>query len=144
VSQGLCQLLDAEHLQAVLLHEQAHSYYRDTFWGFWLGWLRRLTAWLPHTEALWQELLFLRELRADHWAAQQSDPLLLAEALLSVVSMPVAPELGTALKPEAVNQRLAQRIEALLQPPEDTPIDRWRWVNLAWVLLPLLVIPFHH
>jgi hypothetical protein len=144
VSQGLGQLLDAEHLQAVLLHEQAHFHYRDTFWGFWLGWLRRLTAWLPRTELLWQELLLLRELRADLWAAQQSDPLLLAEALLTVVSMPVTPEMGTALKPEAVNQRLAQRIETLLEPPNDMPMDRWRWVNVVWVLLPLLVIPFHY
>ena len=42
VSQGLLKSLDSEHLNAVLAHEQAHVYYRDTFWFFWLGWLRTI------------------------------------------------------------------------------------------------------
>jgi hypothetical protein len=64
VSQGLLNTLDQDHLEAVFKHEQGHYYYRDTFWFFWLGWLRSCTAWLPNTEALWQELLLLREMRA--------------------------------------------------------------------------------
>lgn len=92
VSQGLLQTIDSAHSEAVLAHEQGHYYYRDTFWFFWLGWMRSLTAWLPNTEALWQELLLLRELRADQWAAQQVDPLLLAESLLLVVSVPPVSE----------------------------------------------------
>jgi Zn-dependent protease with chaperone function len=50
-----------------LAHEQAHAHYRDTFWFFWLN---VLTSWLPHTEALWQEILFLREIRADEKAKE--------------------------------------------------------------------------
>lgn len=61
VSRGLLDHLDAEHLDAVLAHESGHAHYRDTFWFFWLGGLRRLTGWLPYSEALWQELLLLRE-----------------------------------------------------------------------------------
>ena len=45
LSQGLIDTLDSEHLAAVIAHEQAHRYYRDTFWFFWLGWLRRLSSW---------------------------------------------------------------------------------------------------
>ena len=65
VTQGLLNLLDQEHLQAVLAHEQAHQEYHDTFWFFWLGWLRSMSSWLPNSENLWLELVFLRELRAD-------------------------------------------------------------------------------
>jgi hypothetical protein len=147
VSQGLLSTFDAEHLEAVLTHEQAHQYYRDTFWFFWLGWLRRITAWLPETDALWQELLLLREHRADCWAAQKVDPLLLAESLLQMVS---APELYSenfcaAFSSEVPQTRLEERIEALLSGPE--PLQRsgfWIWTWLVLVLLPLASVPFHH
>jgi Zn-dependent protease with chaperone function len=72
VSQGLLNTLDQDHLEAVFKHEQGHYYYRDTFWFFWLGWVRSISAWLPNTEALWQELLLLREMRADRWAGSTS------------------------------------------------------------------------
>lgn len=146
VSQGLLETLDPDYLQAVLIHEQAHHYYRDTFWFFWLGWLRRLTTWLPNTEALWQELLILRELRADHWAAKRVDALLLAESLLMVVSAPmIASENFSAAFSHAIpSNRLQERIEALLDQPEP-PISSswltWCWVLLA--LLPLVAVPFH-
>ena len=65
MSQGLLAALDKDHLAAVIAHEQAHVKYRDTFWFFWLGWIRAFSFWLPYTEELWQELLLLRELRAD-------------------------------------------------------------------------------
>ncbi|MGH2413846.1 MAG: M56 family metallopeptidase, partial [Microcystaceae cyanobacterium] len=84
ISQGLLNSLDPRHLQAVLAHEQAHYHYRDTFWFFWLGWLQYFTVWLPNTEALWQELLLLREMRADRQASQEVDALLLAESLLII------------------------------------------------------------
>lgn len=145
VSQGLLDTLSADHLEAVLVHEQAHLHYRDTFWFFWLGWLRRLTAWLPQTETLWQELLALRELRADRWAAQQVDSLLLAEALLLAVSNPIAIEpFGAAFASLAPPNRLEQRIEALLteaEPLQQSQPQSWAWLLLA--LLPLLAIPFH-
>lgn len=146
VSQGLLEALDSEYLQAVLIHEQAHHYYRDTFWFFWLGWLRRLTAWLPNTEALWQELLILRELRADRWAAERVDALLLAESLLMVVSAPmmVSESFSAAFSRATPPNRLQERIEALLDEPE-TPISS-SWWTLSWVLfalLPLVAVPFH-
>lgn len=81
---------------------------------------------LGYRTPLWQELLLLRELRADRWAAQQVDPLLLAESLLVVVStMPV-------------------QIEALLAEPElmrEPSLWSWTWLLLAF--LPLAAVPFH-
>ncbi|MGQ9836513.1 MAG: M56 family metallopeptidase [Cyanobacteriota bacterium] len=152
VSRGLLQQLDQEHLQAVLAHEEAHRYYRDTLWMFGLGWLRRLTPWLPQTEALWQELLMLRELRADRWAAQRVDPLVLGEALLQVVGYGIVEPLtpgwvGFALEMQPNSgRRLQERIDALLQETREEPLPRltiggWAWLGLA--LLPLMAIPFH-
>ena len=144
VSQGLLDTFDHAHLDAVLAHEQAHYYYRDTFWFFWLGWVRDCTAWLPNTESLWQELLLLRELRADSWATQQVDPLVLAEALLRVVSATslMPSESFCAAFSSVVQNRLGERIEALLA-AEATPQQNksWRWLLLT--LLPLAAIPFH-
>lgn len=146
VSRGLLHTLTPEHLEAVLTHERAHYYYRDTFWFFWLGWLRQITAWLPHTEALWQELMILRELRADAFAAQRVDSLLLAESLLTVVSAPMlaSESFCAAFSRITPQNRLQERIDALLEEPE--PINEsiswtWSWVLLA--LLPLLAVPFH-
>jgi len=156
VSRGLLEQLDDEHLRAVIAHEEAHRHYRDTLWMFGVGWLRRLTGWLPNTEALWQELLTLRELRADRWAAQRVDPLLLGEALLQVVGygvveQPAAAWVGFAMAVSSDSgQRLQERIDALLQQAESGPVDPpphfslirgWAWLGLS--LLPLLAIPFH-
>ncbi|MCU0550697.1 MAG: M56 family metallopeptidase [Leptolyngbya sp. Prado105] len=142
ISQGLLATLDETHLQVAFTHEQAHRHYRDTFWFFWLGGLRRLTAWLPNTEALWQELILLRELRADRWAARQSDGLLLAEALFSIVS---ASQTQSEPWIAALSEtRLDERIDALL---DETEIEESKnyfvWVGLSLVLLPLLMIPLH-
>jgi Zn-dependent protease with chaperone function len=146
LSQGLLDTLDAEHLAAVLVHEQAHRDHRDTFWFFWLGWLRRLTIWLPKTEALWQELLVLREIRADQQASRQVDGLLLAEALLAVVSAPmIQPDnICAAFSAVSMRDRLTERIEALLsEPSPGKPFQVWMWSWLLIVGLPFLVIPFH-
>ncbi len=146
VSQGLLQTLSPPHLESVLAHEQGHHYYRDTFWFFWLGWVRSCTAWLPNTEPLWEELLALRELRADGYAALQVDPLLLAESLLLVVSTsPVLSEICcAALGSSGAGDRLEQRIEALLAPPEpiqESQLQSWHGFLLA--LLPLITVVFH-
>jgi Zn-dependent protease with chaperone function len=146
ISQGLLNTLDAAHLEAVLVHEEAHLDQRDTFWFFWLGWLRRLTAWLPNTGALWQELLILRELRADQQAAEQVDGLLLAEALLTVVSTPMMqPEsLCAAFSAATMRDRLTERIDALLSGSDSyEPASPLAWTFLLLSLLPLFVIPFH-
>jgi len=145
ISQGLLTELEAEHLEAVLVHEEAHAIYHDTFWFFWLGWLRRLTIWLPGTDMLWQELLMLRELRADRYAAQQVDPLILAESLLLVVGAPLMqPELCAAFSWAESRDRLTERIDALLDTPTTQPqAYSWAIIGLGLVLLPLATIPFH-
>ncbi|AUT03369.1 peptidase M56 BlaR1 [Nostoc sp. CENA543] len=147
VSQGLLETLSPEHVESVLAHEQGHHHYKDTFWFFWLGWIRTCTAWLPNTEPLWQELLVLRELRADHYAASQVDPLVLAESLLLVVSNGSAfahSEICCAALGDGVGERLEQRIEALLAPVATTPemkLPSWHTFFLAFV--PLLTVIFH-
>lgn len=146
ISQGLLQTLAAKHLQAVITHEQAHYYYRDTFWFFWLGWLRRITAWLPNTESLWQELLILRELRADHWAAERVDALLLAESLLMVVSAPLieSESFCAAFSRAARRDRLQERVDALLEEPEPLiQSNSWTWCWVLLTLLPMIAVPFH-
>jgi Zn-dependent protease with chaperone function len=151
VSQGLLEQLDTAHLTAVLHHEAAHRHYGDTVWFAVWGLLRRSTGWLPQTAVLWRELLLLRELRADRWAAQRVDPLLLAEALYTVVSAPRSMALSVAFNETLVHDRLSERVDALLAshltaPPQTArPMTLALW-SLAWVLalLPLLTIVLHH
>lgn len=146
VSEGLLQTLSPEHLDSVLAHEQGHHHYRDTFWFFWLGWVRSCTAWLPNTESLWSELLVLRELRADSYAASKVNPLLLAESLLFVVgATPVLSEICcAALGSPGVGDRLEQRIEALLTPPQPTPETQLQsWNSFLLAFLPLVAVIFH-
>lgn len=119
VSQGLLKHLSPQQLESVLAHEQGHYSYRDTFCFFWLGWIRSCSACLPKTELLWQELLMLRELRADSYAAARVDPIVLAESLLLVVSsQPLAWDICCAALSSAKVDRLQQRIDALLAPLE--------------------------
>lgn len=148
VSQGLQVLLSEAEVAAVLSHEQAHLAYRDTFWFFGLGWLRTATAALPGTASLWAELLLLREMRADRWAAQSHDPLLLAESLLKMAQAAVPVEPGWAMFSEAhESHRLEQRIEALLASgSQDQQYDSavlWVVVSLAISTLPLLTNLLH-
>lgn len=145
LSSGLLQTLSENHLETVLAHEEGHYYYRDTFWFFWLGWMRECTAWLPNTEALWEELLTLRELRADALAVTIVDPLLLAESLLMVVSShPVTSEVFCAALGSTGTNRLEERVEALLSQPQPTPSSYFtslKW--LVWTFIPLISIVFH-
>ena len=146
VSQGLIDRLTPEQLEAVLTHERAHAHYRDTFWFFWMGWLRHFTIWLPQTEILWQELLLLRELRADRWAAQAIDPLLLAESLLLMVQeTPLsAADFCAAFSAAAPLNRLEERIDALLLPSDLAASgDRISLLGLWVTLIPLLTVLFH-
>lgn len=145
VSQGLVDLLDEDHLQAVLTHEAGHGYYRDTFWFFWLGWVRRLTAWLPQTQLLWQELVLLREIRADRWATQAVDHLTLAESLVQVAQAPLMSPHAAAFSCSVVGDRITERIDALLaEAPPEIAGDRTSWLWLLVTVLPLLLVPFHH
>ncbi|MGL5080169.1 MAG: M56 family metallopeptidase [Microcoleaceae cyanobacterium] len=147
ITQGLLQQLNSDQQRAVLVHEQAHAHYRDTFWFFWLGWCRHLTFWLPQTEFLWQELLLLREMRADQRAAQHVDRLVLAETLLLMVRHPVMlteQDSCAAFSCPTSPNRLTERIDALLSEPiscSHNPV--WVWQGLLLTLFPLIAIPFH-
>lgn len=70
-------------------------------------------TWLPNTQALWEELLLLRELRADRWAAQHLDGLLIAESLLLLVSNNMIPTatFAAAFGATDMSDRLAERID---------------------------------
>ncbi|OIP77608.1 MAG: hypothetical protein AUK48_03800 [Oscillatoriales cyanobacterium CG2_30_44_21] len=155
VSTGLLARLDQQHLQAVLLHEQAHAHYHDTFWFFWLGCLRQVMPWLTNTQVLWQELLLLRELRADRWAVQYADSLLVAESLLAMVSNNMqltetfkenfTETFAAAFGATDAGDRLEERIEFLLAAPE--PLPKFAWRSLLWMglsLLPLALLPLHY
>ncbi len=146
ISQGLLDQLDRDHLEAVLLHERAHAHYHDTFWFFWLGCLRQVMSWLPNTQILWEELLLLRELRADRWAAQYTDGLVLAESLLAMVSSNMQPEtFAAAFGATSGSDRLEERIDFLLANPQ--PLPQFSWRSLFWIgfsLLPLALLPLHY
>ncbi|MGF1514188.1 MAG: M56 family metallopeptidase [Elainellaceae cyanobacterium] len=148
VSRGLVDRLTPQHLGAVLVHEQAHRRYRDTFWFFCLGWLRQLTRWLPKTADLWEELLLLRELRADAWAARQVDGILLAEALLTVVQYQAALEpslvpdgLCAAFDTPTPVSRLEERVAALIEQPTAVSERSWLGSKTPYVILAIALVP---
>ncbi|MDJ0597265.1 MAG: M56 family metallopeptidase [Crocosphaera sp.] len=150
ISNGLLKTLDNDHLNAVIAHEQAHAYYHDTFWFFWLGWLKRISFWLPRTNELWQELLLLREIRADQQAAQTVDPLILAESLLIIAEeinkIATAKSLGVVeatFHDLAMDNRLEERINALFNESDYFRFDGIDWYFMLLTLLPLISIPFH-
>ena len=146
IGQGLLNTLSSQQVQAVLQHEQAHEYFHDTFWFFWLGWLRQVGGWLPKNDELWQRLLLLRELRADALAVTRCDRLVLAETLFQVASAPLpSGALVVSFGDDGDVTRLETRIDALLdeQASFDLESDRsWYWALVA--CLPLLVVPFCH
>ncbi|MBD2654153.1 M56 family metallopeptidase [Synechocystis sp. FACHB-383] len=149
VSRGLLRLLTPEQIEAVLAHESAHLFYRDTWTFFCLGALRRLTFWLPETESLWQELLWQRECRADRHGANHCDPLVLAEALALVAqNAMVANPLPLGVPFAGQQDRLLARIDQLLSSPVAPSSHRFiAWggslLLLAIAVLPLILIPLH-
>lgn len=143
VSQGLIDRLDRLHLEAVLAHEHAHRHYRDTFWFFWLGWIRRCTFCLPNNAVLWEELLTLRERRADRRATAQVNPLVLAEALMQVATAGVRATAPLSVPAIDNADRLAERIEALLAPEVNSEGAPYLWLWLLIALMPWVSVPFH-
>lgn len=147
ISQSLVNILDQPQLNAVIEHEQAHYYYRDTFYFFWLGWLKNSTCWLKNTEILWQELLLLREIRADLKAAKRVDALTLAESLLKVVQNPLAGNncFTACFSLPIADNRLAQRIDALINnKPLPTSPNFFYWSWLLLLLIPWATVPLHY
>ncbi|QQE67152.1 Zn-dependent protease with chaperone function [Leptolyngbya sp. BL0902] len=151
VSRGWLDALSPEEQGMILAHEQAHAHHRDPLVFWLLGLVRRLTIWLPNTQALWQELLLLREIRADRWAVQQAHPLAVAELLVKLSrptcldeGIPTPALIGFSAAEDL--DRLEQRVNALLDPiPAGEPISLTLilW-GLASALLPLLAVTLHH
>lgn len=147
MSRGLLKSLNEEELRAVIAHEEAHAYYLDNLCFFGLGWLRTCSSWLPYTSKLWQQMLTIRELRADYWSAQRVDKLILAQALLNLATqvnsyLNKQPDWNFAIElSDGNSQRLAQRVEALLTECKYPPKYQWCWLSVS--LLPLLTILLH-
>jgi len=147
ISTGLIQLLSQEHLEAVIAHESAHEMHKDPFFFFWLSYLERLTFWLPNNENLWNNLLLLRELRADYTAAKTVDYLLIAEALLKVTNAALKQrkKLIFDLECPFLNYRLQERIETLLDNSNFSPkLNLWQIMWLILVFIPWIFFPFHN
>ncbi len=150
ISEGLLTTLDKDHLNAVIAHEQAHAKYQDTFWFFMLGWLGRISPWLPNTDNLWQDLLLLREIRADRQASQQVDPLLIAESLVIVAQKiheisgkMTTGIMGVTFHDKVLSSRLNERIDALLNESDSPIITPWKLSYILLTLVPLILIPLH-
>ncbi|MGF1567298.1 MAG: M56 family metallopeptidase [Nodosilinea sp.] len=150
VSRGWLEQLTVAEQRAMLRHEQAHANYRDPLWFLGLGVVRRFTLWLPQTNAIWEELLLLREMRADCWAARDTEPLLLAELLVklsrSMAAMTAAPNPGyVGFSTVTSLDRLEQRIAALLQPDlaVDRPATNGQLIWLIAAAVPFLAIGLH-
>lgn len=142
VSRGWLEQLTLAEQQAIVAHEQAHADYGDPLWFWGLGIIRRFAAWLPNNQALWAELLLLREIRADQRAASAHDPLLLAELLVSLCRQmalanqgqpaDLAPYLGFN-EPLAAS-RIEQRVNALLDPQATAAPDAVGLSPLPWLM----------
>lgn len=156
VSQGWLEQLTPSEQGATLAHEQAHADHHDLFWFFWLGIIHRFAFWLPGNSALWEELLLLREIRADQQAAQTSDPLLLAELLVRLARQRNLPtqtsaeahacEVGIGFNECLSISRLEQRINALIEPGGWAETKASGWGRLSWLLvvgLPLATTWLH-
>jgi Zn-dependent protease with chaperone function len=155
VSQGLLALPSA-HRRAVFAHEQAHFTYRDPLWTLALSWLQGMTLGLPGTQQLWEDLLLLREYRADAAAALTVDPLVLAETLVVTVrstlqrresgNMALSTPAWVGL--HSATERLECRVQALIEGhvPNSHPLQSWGFALGGTLLgmLPLGTIAFHH
>jgi Zn-dependent protease with chaperone function len=147
LSKGLINLLSKEHLQAVIAHEKAHQKHKDPLIFFCLSYCKNITFWLPNNEKLWNDLILLRELRADNTASKSVDFLLLAESLLMVTqeAMEQPSPMDYDFICPFMDSRLNERIEALIN--QDNSAQQINWYQLSWmivVFIPFVIIPFHH
>lgn len=147
LSQGLIKLLSPQHLNAVIAHETAHKINKDPFFFFWLSYLEKLTFWLPNNQNLWNNLLLLRELRADKIASKTVDFLLIAEALLTVTTASIDQPKPIKFDWECpfTNCRLEERINNLLiESDESSNFNWWQIIWLFLVFIPWAFFPFHN
>jgi Zn-dependent protease with chaperone function len=145
LSTGLIELLSPEHLNAVIAHETAHQTYKDPFFFFWLFYLKKLTFWLPNNQQLWQNLLLLRELRADQTAAKQVDFLLIAESLITVTLATNKQKESLQLSSQCpfYDNRLEVRIDNLLTENYQIRFTWWQIIWLILIFIPYSFLPFH-
>lgn len=148
VSRGLLNRLNAEHIGAILAHEQGHANSNDIFRYAIVNWFRKLLPFFPYSNPIWKSLIISRELRADKWAAQSIDPLTLAEALLMVAQSPRHDHSSPSmlLSGDFTFSGLSLRVKALVDPEfnmQGAPsISVWCWMIVA--CCPLIIVPFHH
>ncbi|HIK36905.1 MAG: M56 family metallopeptidase [Geminocystis sp.] len=145
VSEGLIKLLSPPHLKSVIAHELGHLYYRDTFLFFWLSCLKTIGFSLPKSEQIWENLALMRELRADLFACQKVDHLLVAESLI-IINSYLLNNRGEKLLFECplYSSRLGERVENLLENREGKLVENYRetfWLILAFI--PWIFLPFH-
>ena len=145
LSKGLIELLSEDHLKAVIAHETAHEIYRDPFFFFWLFYLKKLTSWMPNSGKLWQNLLLLREVRADKTAAQKVDFLLIAESLISVTLATNKQKefVELALQCPFYDNHLEVRIDNLLAENNQGQFNWWQIIWLLLIFIPYSLLPFH-
>ncbi len=146
ISEGLIQLLSKDHLNAVIAHENAHKTYKDPFFFFWLFYLKKIAFLFPNNETNWQNLLLLRELRADKKAAEKVDFLLIAESLVTVTSATVKQKqsLNLMLQCPFNDDRLEERINNLLEENHQFKFNWWQVVWLILIFIPYSFLPFHN
>lgn len=146
VSRGWLEHLTQAEQQAMVAHEQAHADYRDPLCFLGLGMIRRFSNWLPNTQTLWEDLLLLREIRADQIAARTSDPLLLAELLVKLSRQMTLATQGYSSDIESYVgfndslslSRLEQRVNALLEPDSVAEPAVPGWGRLMWLIIAVL------
>lgn len=147
ISKGLIELLSEEHLKAVIAHELAHEKYKDTFLFFWLFYLKQVGFLLPNNDDLWQNLVLLRELRADKKASETVDFMLIAESLLKVALAVNNQEKFNQLGFDCAfdNYRLQTRIDSLIN--DNDSVKKINYLDVIWLVLiltPWLFFPFHN
>ena len=145
VSKGLIELLSDQHLKAVIAHESAHETYKDPFFFFWLFYLKKMAFWMPNNENLWQNLLLLRELRADQTAAREIDFLLIAESLITVTlaTHKEKQSLKVALQCPFYDNCLEARINNLIEENNQLKFTWWQIIWLIFIFIPYSFLPFH-
>jgi Zn-dependent protease with chaperone function len=133
VARRVIDACTGDEFDAVIAHEQAHARTRDN--------LRRLAmtaapdglGLLPAGERMQQAWLRAAELAADQWAAEQTDGVHLAAALVKVARL-------ATMQPEPLpasalyrGEPIAERVHRLLEPAKSVPPPRpWpRWAGAA-------------
>ncbi|MFT4148255.1 MAG: M56 family metallopeptidase [Micrococcaceae bacterium] len=139
LSRGLLTSLDPYELDAVRKHEDAHlNQYHHLLTTAFSAWRKSITG-LPSAKMAQQQVATLIEILADRNATKYYNPRLVAQALVNTA--------GTSMNPlrkpnvqyvETIPT--AERIKALLTPPEPLPLAQK--IAVIGIIILLLAIPF--